>query len=312
MLEETTSQNSKEKEIDLLDMTGKMFSGIGKGISALFHWIQTIIGKLFRFALKHWWILAICTVLGGVAGYLKATFQKPYFETEMLVETQIIPRAQIADRINNLQLLIRDNSNIALAKVLGIPEKEVKDIFFIKADLVNVKVDRVKSKTDSVEEELGPQFLRIRIRVWENHSIARMEQALEKFIEADPYTQERLEVFRRNNLAQQAAIEGEIEQLQLFQKKNIEKSSSVMTSGAMPLMVQNEERTYVGEILDLKNQILNLQAAYDLTRPLSIIQPFTPFENPVDKRLKNMVIFAFLFFVAGYSILLFRESGNRI
>jgi len=303
----------QQKEIDLIDVTGKMFSGIGRGIKNIATWFKNIILWFFTFTKKYFWILATLTFLGAVGGFIKAKKQKPFYQTEMLVETQIIPRAQIADRINNLQTMIKDRNNTVLARELNLPVSSVEDVFFIKADVVNVSVERTGRKQDTLAaEELGPQFLRIRVRVWDNQKIAGLEQALVSFIENDPYTQERLEIYRRNNLAQQAAIQEQIEQLALFQRKNIEKSSSVMTSGTMPLMVQNEERTYVSEILDLKNVLLSLQASFELTRPLSVIQPFIPFERPVDRTLVNTILMALLATCLGYGFLLFREGWKRV
>jgi len=315
-MSEQNNPQPQQKEIDLLDVTGRIFSGIGRGIQALFGWIKQLVVNCFRLAFKYWWILLLLTILGGALGYFKAKMQKPFFQTEMLVETQIIPRAQIADRINGLQSLIADANKAALAGMLNITVSEAEAIFFIKADVINVRVEtpgrRVAAEGESITEELGPQFIRIRVRLWDNDKIEKLEQAILTFIETDPYTQERLAIFRRNNLLQQEAIQTEIEQLRLFQRKNIERSSSVMTAGNTPLMVVNEERTYVGEILELQNQILALQSAFELVRPLSVIQPFFQFENPVDRLLRNVLLYAFLFFTLGYCSLLIREGWKRV
>ena len=310
MSEPTTPQ--PQKEIDLLEVTGKAFTGIGRGFRNVFRWIKSRIESLFRFFVKHFWVLSALLFLGAAAGYTKARLQKPFFQTEMLVETQLVSRAQIAERVNSLQRLIGDRNNAALAQRLGLSIDEVKNVFFVKADLINVRVVEASRKRDTVEEHVGPQFMRIRIRVWDNASIGRMEQALVTFIESDPYVHERLVLSQRTNMAQQEAIEEQIAQLMLFQQKNIEKSSLVMTAGTTPLMVHNEERTYVGDILGLKDHLFALQAAYELVRPVTIVQPFLPFENPVDRRLINILFFAALFFVIGYGFLLFREGWKRV
>jgi hypothetical protein len=312
-MSEQSNTQTQQKEIDLIEVTGKIFSGIGNHIQVFFAWFKNIILWFLKFAKRHFWILFILAILGASTGYIKAKLEKPFFESEMLVETQIIPRAQIADRINNLQQMIVDRNYTDLAEKLSLSTDDAKSIFFIRADLVNVKVEAQKrTDADGNIIEIGPQFMRIRVRLWDNLNIARLEQAFVSFIEADPYTQERLSLFRRNNLAQQEAVTAQIDQLKLFQKKNIEKSPSTMTSGTVPFIIQNEERTYVVEILELKNDILALQSAYELTRPLSVIQPFFLFENPVSRTLFNMLIFSALFFCCGYGFLLFREGWMNV
>jgi hypothetical protein len=304
MSEQPNTQHNKE--IDLLDVTGRIFSGIGIGIKNLFSWIKRVIQAFFRLAFKYWWILLIATILGGVFGHFKEKMTKPYFETEMLVETSVVGRVQIANRINNLQRMISDGNNSALAQQLSLPMSDVQHIFFIKADVVEIRVE------GSVTRAEQPQFVRVRIRVWENEKIGRLEQAIVSFIENDAFIAEQTALVRQVNLSEQEAIELEIQQLTLFQRKNIEKSPQVMTAGNTPLMVQHEERTYTNEILELRSQLAQLRHNFELLRPIRIIQPFTPFENPVDKRMKNILFFAFLFFVAGYSALVIRAGWKRI
>ncbi|MDR2908224.1 MAG: hypothetical protein LBU91_09595 [Bacteroidales bacterium] len=315
MSEQTQPQETKE--IDLLEITSKLFSTIGRGFTALFKGLKNLTGWFFRTIKKHFWILFILAIVGAGGGYFKAKKQRPYYETEMMVETQIISRVQVAERLNFLQELIDDRSNLTLASELKLPAEDVKHIFYIKADIYNVSVEVPLNKRDSAEEELiteelGPQFLRIRIRVWDNKSIKKLEHALVTYIETDPYTQERFQLLQEANMKERENIKEQIDQLLLFQKKNIEKSSSVLTSGNMPFMVQNEERTYVSEILKLKTDIINLERAYELTRPLSVIQPFTPFESPVDRTLFNTVFFAVLFSGCGFIFLVFRQGWKKL
>ncbi|MDR1951063.1 MAG: hypothetical protein LBP96_02390, partial [Bacteroidales bacterium] len=101
-----TQPQTEQIEIDLLEVTVNIFSALGRGIRALLGWIKDYIQWFFRFTKKYFWILAALTVIGAIGGYTKAKMQKPFYETEMLVETQLVARAQIADRINNLQKLI--------------------------------------------------------------------------------------------------------------------------------------------------------------------------------------------------------------
>jgi hypothetical protein len=315
--------NTQQKEIDLLDVMGRIFSGIGKGIQNLFSWIKRVIIAFVRLALKHWWILLIAIILGGAVGHFKTNWAKPYFQTEMLVETGVVSRIQIADRINSLQKMISDGNNVALAQQLSLRESKANAIFFIRADITEIRVegrptrtvirrDRDGVETEVVVEEPNPQFVRVRVRLRENEGISGLGQAIVSFVENDAFIAERVVLAKQMNLSQQEAIDLEIQQLVLFQRRNIEKSPLVMTAGSSPLMVVNEERTYTTEILDLRNQLAALQRDYELLRPMFVIQPFTPFENPVDKRVRNILLFAFIFFAGGYSFLLFREGWNRV
>jgi len=308
--------NNQQKEVDLFDVTGKIFSGIGKGIQILFGWTKRMIQFFFCLALKHWWTLLAVSILGGTFGYFKAKRIIPYFETEMLVETNVVSRIQIVDRINSLQRIIREGNNVSLAEYLSLPIDEINAIFFIKADVVDIEIERRTAVRRgeygrSIEEiitEINPQFVRIQVHSRKNAVINQLAESIVSFIENDPFTAKQTELASRMSLSQQEAIELEIQQLTLFQRKNLEKKSLVAASGNIPFMVVNEEKTYSHEIMEFKNQLAFLQREHEILRPALVVQPFTPFKKSADKRMKNILNFALLFFAVGYGILLFRES----
>ena len=321
MSEQPISQPSKE--IDLLDVMGRIFSGIGNGIKNFSAWIKRGIQTFFRLFLKYWWLFCALLIIGSAFGYYKHKLQRPYYETEMLVEAnRVNSRLQIANRINSLQDLVNNANNQILANQLGLSVNEIRSIFYVKADIIDVKVegkatrtvirrDKDGVETEEIVEERGPQYIRVQVRVWENQNISKIERAIIKFIENDPYIVEQIKLAKDINQSQQKAVETEIEQLRLFQKKNIEKGSLVVSKDS-PLMVQNEEKTYVDEILELGSRLAYLQREYELLRPLLVVQPFEPLEKPVDNRLRNILFFALLFFGIGYGAMLLREGWNRI
>lgn len=306
----------KEKEIDLFVVLAKIASGFGKIFTLLFHGIKVALVWSYAFIRKHFWVFLILVLLGGVGGYLKSKLEKPYYQTEMLIETQLVPRAQIAERINSLQQLISEK-NESLAGALHLSQADMISLFYIRADIVSVSVDvqTTRNPTDTlpvVRQELGPQFIRITIRLWDNRSIRRLQTAILEFIESDSYTKERWDLFKSNNQAQQTAIMEEIAQLQLFQKKNVEKNNSLLTLSSTPLVVQNEERTYVEEILSLKSRLSALQNAYQITRPASVILPFLPFQSPVNTLFRNIMLFAGLCMLAGFVFFLILDNWKKI
>ena len=311
--------NNQQKEVDLFDVTGKIFSGIGKGIQILFGWTKRMIQFFFCLALKHWWTLLAVSILGGTFGYFKAKRIIPYFETEMLVETNVVSRIQIVDRINSLQRIIREGNNVSLAEYLSLPIDEINAIFFIKANAVGIAVDGRTTKTvvrrdengkviEEIITEINPQFVRIQVHSRKNAVINQLAESIVSFIENDPFTAKQTELASRMSLSQQEAIELEIQQLTLFQRKNLEKKSLVAASGNIPFMVVNEEKTYSHEIMEFKNQLAFLQREHEILHPALVVRPFTPFKKSADKRMKNILNFALLFFAVGYGILLFRES----
>jgi len=311
MSENSTSQTQTEpKEIDLIDVV----ANIGRGIRTFFVWLGNLFLHFLRFTKKYFWILLILAILAGGAGYLRESLRDPFFKSEMTVKTQLIPSAQIADRFNSLNLLIRDNNTRALKTALDISIDKVENLLRVHAD--NIEQERVivsqqrttdlsqRIITDTITEE----FVRIEVRINNPSAIEYLEQSLVSFIENEPFVQERLTVFRRNNLLMQEAIETEIEQLREFQRINIERSPLVMVPGNMPLMIQSHERTYVAEILDLQNRLLELQRELALTRPLTVIQPFLALETPANRTLFNILLFALFAVIVGYVVLLFREN----
>lgn len=308
----TPQTQTEQKEIDLIDVTGKVFTGIGRGIRNLFVWLKELFLLFYRFTKEHFWILLTLAILGGGAGFLKDRIQEPFFETEMQVQTQLVPRAQIVERVNSLNLLVSDGNDALLARILNMPISRTESILSIRADVVQVSVDIAQRRADTIAEAIGPQLIRILVRVSDRTTIEHLESAFVSFVENDPFTQERLAIFRTNNLLMQEAIETEIERLREFQRINIERSPQVLVPGNMPMMVQHEERTYVSEILNLQSRLFDLQRDYALTRPLSVIQPFFAFETPVSRTTRRVFFFALLAVVAGYIGLLIRKNWKHL
>ncbi|MCL2413901.1 MAG: hypothetical protein FWC94_01420 [Bacteroidales bacterium] len=315
MSESPTPQTQTEsKEIDLIDVVGRIFTGIGHGIRGLFMGLLHFL----RFTKKHFWVLLILAILGGGGGYLREHLRDPFFQSEMLAEVQLIPSAQIVDRFNSLNLLIRENNPHALATVLSIPVNKAENLLRIHAD--NIEQERIivsqHRTTDASQriiiDTITEEFVRIQIRVSNHTAIDNLEQSLVSFIENEPFIEERLTVFRRNNLLMQEAIETEIEQLREFQRINIERSPLVMIPGNMPLMIQNQEETYVAEILELQDHLLELQRGLMLTRPLTVIQPFLALKTPANRTLFNIMLSALFAIAVGYVVLLLRQNWKHL
>jgi hypothetical protein len=289
----------------------------------LFQWIGRKILQFLRFLKKNIWLFVALFILGLVTGYVRTTISKPFYETEMLVETRMVSRAQVADRFNNLQSIVKAGENNSLAQVLDINVRNIDSIFSINADIINVRVEmqtgnrrRDRNDTTLVEvvEEVGPQFLRVSVRSWSDRSVGNLGQALVEFIENDPHINERVEHARMINRLQQSAIREQIEKLTLFQEKNVLNEASTVTIATLntPIVSQTEERTYVGEILSLQDQLINLQGAYELIKPIVVVQPFLPFGDPVSRMMRNLLIFSILFPAAAGAFIVSRNLWKVI
>jgi len=315
MSENPTPQTQTEsKEIDLIDVAGKIFTGIGHGIRGLF------MGLLYflRFTKKHFWILLILAILGGGVSYLREHLRDPFFESEMMVKTQLVPSAQIVNRFNSLNLLIRDKNTPALVAALDLSIDNVENLLRIHANNIEQKrivVTQHRTTDPSqriITDTIAEEFIRIRVRVRNRITIESLDQTFVSFIENEPFVQEHWTAFRRSNLLMQEAIETEIEQLREFQRINIERNPLVMVPGNMPLMIQSYERTYVAEILDLQGRLLKLQHDLALTRPLTVIQPFLALETPANRTLFNTMLFALIAVIIGYVVLLTRKNWKHL
>jgi len=324
MSENRTPQNQTEpKEIDLIDVAGKTFTGIGHGLKGLFLWLGKITKAFFCFSLKFWWILLIATMLGGTAGFLRDRMAEPRFETEMLAMTQVVDRILIANQINSLQAVIDDRNYVFLSQQLSLPESKVSELLFIRAEIADIRVpgratrtvirtDRDGVETEEIVEETNPQVVRIRIGSTKNSGIEDFTNAIVSFVENDPFIAEQTILAKRINLTRQEAVEAEIEQLMLFQQKNIEQAPMTvnMDRSSFPIIV-NEAQTFTHDILYYRNYLAHLQRQQELLRPMNVVQPFFPVNNPVDRRTKNILFFALLFFAACYTTLQVRENAKK-
>jgi len=326
MSENRTPQIQTEpKEIDLVDVAGKTFTGIGKGLKNLFLWLGKIVKAFFCFALKFWWILLIATILGGAAGLLLDSQRKPHFEAEMLaIASEELDRTLIANLINSLKPMISDRNHTFLSQQLSLPVSSVSQLSSIRADIADIRVPGRPMRTvvtvgrDGVEtrevvEELSPQVIRVRIETWENTAISDFTTAIVSFVENNPFVAEQISMAKRINLAQQRVFEREIEQLTALQQRNIEQAPMfiTMSQGSVPVVVDRAQ-TFVHEVISITEMLTDLQLEYELmSRPLRVVQPFFPMENPVDRRSRSILKLALLFFALCYTTLLIRENAKK-
>jgi len=326
MTENPTPQNQTEsKEIDLIDVAGKTFTGIGNGLKSLFLWLGKILNTFFRFSLKFWWILLIATILGGIAGMLRDNMARPYFQAEMLaVASEEVDRTLVANLINSLQPMIDDHNYAFLSQQLSLPVSSVSQLSSVRADIADIRVpgrpmrtiivvDRDGVETEEIVAEPNPQVIRVRIETWENTAISDFTNAIVGFVENNPFIAEQIDIAKRINLAQQRIFEREIAQLTALQQRNIEQAPMLITThqGSLPVVVDRAQ-TFFHEIVNFTEMLTDLQREYELMqRPLRVVQPFFPAENPVDRRSRNILKFALLFFALCYTTLQIRENAKK-
>lgn len=249
MSENTTNNNVRNDEIDLLDLFRRMGRTLSKWFNAL--------GEAFLisvvFLLKKWLPLGLSVLLGlGVSYFFKVTSESAY-TSDLVLRTNAVSTDDMLAYINRLHTFCIEQNKQTLAQAISLTPDQTKNINDINAfwiidngnDEVPDFVDYMGSHDvyDTINVRMKDR-LDIRVKIKSPQELSTVRDGIILFINKDSLFQQKNRVRLRQNMEMLARLDYDIQQLDSLQKiKYFEETKSRLPQGGGQMIFLQEQKT---------------------------------------------------------------------
>lgn len=254
--------------------------------------------NIYVFLKKNFWILFTALLLGAVLGYSTKFLKKGYYESTMLIESEILSDEILMEYINNIQTLLDDKNYTLLQEKMGVDSTELTKFISIEANYVYNEEEKEKTR-------LG--YLSVKAITSNNNVLEEMDQGILNFIEKEEYFQKEFEIFKKNTRNLIQIINQEIKKIEQIQANFIKPKNS---SGEIKIYYQ--EKSLQEELLLLTKEKQGLEKAIQLVAPFRVIKDFTIYKNPKTKVTTYTLAGALILGFIAFSILIIRNINKSL
>ncbi|MEX0313259.1 MAG: hypothetical protein AB3N18_03705 [Allomuricauda sp.] len=260
------ANQSNSDEIDL----GQLFQIIGRGFQKFFNFIGKIFKGLFHllilfllFIRKHFVILIVAVVAGGVGGYFLDNYSPEKYISKMVVEPNFNSVQQLYNNIDFYNDLARAQDSVTLATALDITSKEAASIKKIFVDSYSDENQKIKLFDNFIRElytttiktidfenylknfnSLDARFHQISIISTDNRVAKKTQSAIINSISVNDYFKLQKKINEENLMFQDSIYVQqltEIDSLQSLYKRVLEKEAEKPMQGTNINLAENGE-----------------------------------------------------------------------
>jgi hypothetical protein len=301
MSETASNKNTREDEIDLLDL----FKRIGKTLN---RWANAL-GKAFLisvvFLLRRWLPLGLSLVAGIAISYILKTTSPSFYTSDLVFRNNLIQMdkktlrdnsgttSEIISKINKLHTFCSENNLAALSQAIAMKPEIVKNISDISAfwiidqsrdgipDFVDYK--DTHSAYDTVNIRMQDRT-DVRVKINSPQDLNLIRDGIIRFIENDSLYQQRNRVRLRQNYDLLTRLNYDIIQLDSLQKvKYFEETRNVKPNSGGQIVFMQEQKTQLvyGDIYALYTRKQDLESERDLYR--GVVTVLSDFSLPAKR-----------------------------
>ena len=269
-MSETT--NTRNDEIDLLDLFRRMGSGIARMSRAIGRGILISI----VFLLRKWIPLGISVILGIGISYLLSKSSEGIYTSDMTLRNNAVPIDDMISYVNRLQVYCQEGNTQALTEALSLDQATVENIIDIgsywiidkKRDGIPDYVDYKNNHDvyDTINVMMRDRF-NISVKIKSPQELFTLKEGIFSFIDSDTLFQQRNRLRLRQNHEMLARLDYDILQLDSLQKvKYFEETRNRQPQGGGQMIFLQEQRTQLiyNDIYTLFNRKQTLESQRDL------------------------------------------------
>lgn len=293
----------KEKEIDLLEVTGNVANSVKKASGQLFTFLWRILkivfivlGRLIMFGFNSWKFAAIIAVITIGAAYGLMKTSEPYYHSDAYGISRITGSQEVIQIINSISIP-NDKLNIALKNDLNLPPEVYNNVMSIKASwLVDENDDGIADfvdydndyefnlEKDSMARRMTDRF-NVRLTLKNQTVTNEVQIALENYLDNHPFISDlnnsRLSQLQGmiNVYENQASVFDSLQNFEYF-KEDDKNAVQSLKIGEFELLGQAEQqkdkRLYHEDIIALKGNVISNEALIQYTKdPIVFVGNFT-------------------------------------
>lgn len=317
MSENTSGKNTRDDEIDLLDLFRRIGRTIGKWFSAL--------GRAFLisiiFIIKNVVFIALSIIAGIVISYLFWKTADSYYTSDLVLRSNVRPADAIISHVNRLNNYIVSENTDLLAQELALSKTQANNILDIQSFwIVDVGNDDIPDYTDysnkhdlndTINVRMDDRF-NVRVRINEPQELTNVRNGLIKYINSDPLIQKRNTLRLKQNAELLARMEIDIHELDSLQKfKFFEESKNMIPrSGQMVFLQEQKTQLLYQDIYKLYEKKQELEMEQSLFA--ETVTVLSDFSMPTER--DNSIFYYLKIFVSaflGLTLLILIAVSNR-
>ncbi len=316
----------KSDEIDLTQFfrwVGRGFTRVGNSI---FFFIATLRNLFFENRLFFAGILVLGVGLGALYSIL---LKKDYYKSSMVLSCDYLNTQILENTFEKLNLLASEEQREGLQLELNIDsaiayniqefdfepfvsEDEVVEMEVLREQLNNVDVEK-KSVVDKVLSKLvvtNKNAYMISAYVYDPSIVKPLEQALIRYLSANPYVSRRIEINKVNLQSRKDKLLVESHKLDSLKRVIFESYQALgkTSRGSNNVILGDEKLANPLDVftkdLELNATILEIERDLFLNKDFEVVDGFTTFREPDSLSLFQVLIISFfLSWVMGYIII---------
>ena len=304
------TKNTRDDEIDLLDLFRRMGNTLRSWINAL--------GRAFLittvFLLRRWLPLGLSIFLGIGASYLFKFTSDSSYSADLVLRNNTVSNADMISYLNRLHTFCIEDNSQALAEAISFSAIQTKNIIDINAFWI---IDNGKDGTpdlvdyrnshniyDTINLRMQDR-LDIRVKIKSPQELGQVRNGILKFINSDSLFQQRNRIRLRQNLESIARLDYDIVQLDSLQqiKYFVETKNQRPQTGGQILYLQQQNNTQLiyPDIQTLITKKQALESERDLYK--EIVTVISEFSLPA-KRENGGLYYAKIFIPAFFCLML--------
>lgn len=289
MSENTTNNNVKNDEIDLLDLFRRMastFRGWMHGLGKAF--LISIV-----FLIKRWIPLSLSILAGIVVAYLLKFTSDSFYSSDLMLRTNVVANSEIIAYINRLHTFCEEGNTIALTDALSLKPGSIANILDISAYwVIDQRKDGIPDYVDyknnhniydTTNIRMSDRFdIRVKIKI--PQELTLVKNGIIKFIENDSLYQQKNRVRLRQNKELLTRYDYDIMQLDSLQKvKYFEETRSrkPINGGQMIFLQEQKTQLIYADIYTLYTKKQILESERDLFK--GIVTVLSEFSLPTKR-----------------------------
>ncbi|MEE4114820.1 MAG: hypothetical protein V2I37_01550 [Marinilabiliaceae bacterium] len=191
------AQNNKgSEEIDLLQLLYRAWMFIVNILTGIFN----ILLELLKLLLRRWLVMAIGLFIGLGLTYISTIVNRPYYESDITLRTNVVPNSELIPYINKLHKYCLDKNTVLLEAALSESGLDITDLKDIEAFwLVDIGNDEIPDFVDYKDkyrpfDTLNVRMadrLNVRARVYDPGAFEALGRAIVSYINSNPLFQNR-------------------------------------------------------------------------------------------------------------------------
>jgi hypothetical protein len=321
MSEENKRRDSKNDEIDLLDLFARMGRGIGNMLQA----IGSALLYIIFFLLRKWLWLGLSVALGIGASFLIKLSTERLYSSDVILRSNTIDNSDMIAYINKLHTYCREANFTELAAALSVEQEKVDFIKDIQAywvidrgdddipDYVDFK--NRHNVLDTVNVRMQDRFV-VRVKTLIPKELSSIREGIVSYIKKNELYQRQNDLRLQQNEILLSRFDYEIDQLDSLQKvKYFEESRRLMPreGGQMIFLQENRTQLLHDDIYSLIQRRQTIETEITIYSDLiTLISDFTPPAKAENGALYYGKVVIPVFFVLAILLLLLFDNRKHL